>query len=70
MFNLNSCQSCRYYQPTGRRGGMCQLLAVPVKGDWKACSCSALPFVSSINLPSPVVQKSNPELIPVVGMPT
>ncbi len=36
---LNSaCRYCRYYKPEGRRGGMCQMLGVPVQGKWKACT--------------------------------
>ncbi|NEP11691.1 MAG: hypothetical protein F6K14_16055 [Symploca sp. SIO2C1] len=68
MLKLNSCRSCRYYQPTGRRGGMCQLLTVPVRSDWKACSCSALPFGTKINSASSIIQKPNPELIAIGGI--
>ncbi len=68
MLKLNYCRSCRYYQPTGRRGGMCQLLTVPVRGGWKACSCSALPFGTTINSASPIIQKPNPELIAIGGI--
>lgn len=38
----SACRYCRYYQPEGRRGGMCQVLEVPVQGQWKACAL-ALP---------------------------
>lgn len=31
------CRLCQHYQPQGRRGGNCQLLAVPVESTWKAC---------------------------------
>lgn len=39
-----SCRCCRYYQPEGRRGGVCQQLSVPVRGSWKACSLATSPF--------------------------
>lgn len=34
----SACRYCRYYQPEGRRGGLCQTLGAPVQGSWKACS--------------------------------
>lgn len=41
MKNLNDtgigCRCCRYYVPTGRRGGTCHQLGAPVHGNWKAC---------------------------------
>lgn len=33
----SACRYCRYYQPEGRRGGLCQTLGAPVQGSWKAC---------------------------------
>ena len=46
-FPTSACRCCRYYQPEGRRGGMCQQLSVPVRGSWKACSLALSPFVPS-----------------------
>lgn len=43
----SSCRSCRYYSPEGRRGGACQQLGVPVRGNWKSCSLSLPPFAPS-----------------------
>ncbi len=43
-FPTSACRCCRYYQPEGRRGGMCQQLNVPVRGSWKACSLALSPF--------------------------
>ncbi|NEP09056.1 MAG: hypothetical protein F6J92_24725 [Symploca sp. SIO1A3] len=43
----SACLVCRYYQPTGRRGGMCRLLSAPVRGSWKACSLGLPPFAPS-----------------------
>jgi hypothetical protein len=43
-FTTSACRCCRYYQPEGRRGGMCQQLSVPVRGSWKACSLAISPF--------------------------
>jgi hypothetical protein len=45
-FLTSSCRYCRYYQGEGRRGGNCQQLGVPVKGQWKACTLAASPFNS------------------------
>lgn len=46
-FNLTSaCRYCRYYQPEGRRGGICQQLGVPVKACWKSCAMAIPPFTS------------------------
>lgn len=45
--NLTSaCRYCRYYQPEGRRGGMCEQLGVPVQACWSACSMASPPFTS------------------------
>ena len=43
----STCRYCRYYQPQGRRGGMCEKLSAPVQGVWKAC-----PFVMSAFAPA------------------
>lgn len=43
-FATSACRCCRYFQPEGRRGGMCQQLSVPVRGSWKACSLALSPF--------------------------
>lgn len=41
MKNQNSsafaCRHCRHFRHEGRRGGICQRLDVPVRGDWKPC---------------------------------
>lgn len=42
-FPTSACRYCRHYQLEGRRGGECQQLGVPVRGNWKACSL-ALPL--------------------------
>ncbi len=39
------CRYCRYYDPQGRRGGMCQKLSAPVRGDWQACSLANAAFL-------------------------
>ena len=33
-----SCRFCQHYEVEGRRGGTCQMMNVPVQGNWKACS--------------------------------
>jgi len=43
----SACRSCRYFQPEGRRGGLCQQLGAPVRGSWKACSLALPPFAPS-----------------------
>lgn len=46
-FTTSACRCCRYFQPEGRRGGVCQQLSVPVRGSWKACSLASSPFAPS-----------------------
>ena len=41
---ISACRHCRHYTPEGRRGGVCDLLSVPVQSQWKACSLSVSPF--------------------------
>ena len=41
---ISACRHCRHYTPEGRRGGICDLLSVPVQSQWKACSLSVSPF--------------------------
>jgi hypothetical protein len=43
----STCRCCRYYQPQGRRGGMCEKLSAPVQGVWKACPFALAAFVTS-----------------------
>lgn len=43
----SACRYCRYYQPEGRRGGMCDQLGVPVQSNWTACALATPPFTSS-----------------------
>ncbi|KOP23216.1 hypothetical protein AMR41_27430 [Hapalosiphon sp. MRB220] len=43
----SACKYCRYYQPEGRRGGICQQLGAPVQASWKACSFALPPFAPS-----------------------
>ncbi|HCF29277.1 MAG TPA: hypothetical protein DEV81_19225 [Cyanobacteria bacterium UBA11049] len=40
----SACRYCRYYQPEGRRGGLCQTLGAPVQGSWKACALAIPAF--------------------------
>ena len=40
----SACRCCRYYQPEGRRGGLCQTLGAPVQGSWKACTLAIPAF--------------------------
>ncbi|WP_071599800.1 hypothetical protein [Mastigocladopsis repens] len=43
----SACKYCRYYKPEGRRGGVCQQLGAPVRGNWKACALAIPPFAPS-----------------------
>ncbi|MEG4576566.1 hypothetical protein QUA56_28400 [Microcoleus sp. N3A4] len=43
----SACRHCRHYSPEGRRGGVCDLLSVPVQSQWKACSLAVSPFGAS-----------------------
>jgi hypothetical protein len=43
----SACKYCRYYKLEGRRGGFCQQLGAPVRGNWKACSLAIPPFAPS-----------------------
>jgi hypothetical protein len=43
----SACRYCRYFQPEGRRGGLCHQLGAPVRGDWKACALALPPFAPS-----------------------
>ncbi|HEY9692156.1 MAG TPA: hypothetical protein V6D15_08130 [Oculatellaceae cyanobacterium] len=45
--STSACRCCRYFQPEGRRGGVCEQLGVPVRGSWKACSLAMSPFAPS-----------------------
>ncbi len=42
----SACRYCRFYQPQGRRGGMCKQLGVSVKAEWKSCNLASPPFAS------------------------
>ncbi|BAQ64089.1 hypothetical protein [Geminocystis sp. NIES-3709] len=33
----SACRYCQFYNPEGRRGGMCSQLGVLVQGEWKSC---------------------------------
>lgn len=33
----SACRHCQFYNPEGRRGGMCSKLGVSVKAEWKSC---------------------------------
>lgn len=46
LLNLSCCCLCKHYQLTGRRGGFCEKLNVPVKGTWTTCSLAESPFAT------------------------
>ncbi len=44
------CRFCKNYDPTGRNGGYCNLLNVPVQGKWDACRCFSIKFSENPSL--------------------
>ncbi len=44
FLNFSFCHLCKYYQITGRQGGFCNKLTVPVQGNWSSCSLGEFPF--------------------------
>jgi hypothetical protein len=46
-YMTSACRYCRYFNPQGRRGGVCSTLNAPVRGSWKACSLAIPAFVPS-----------------------
>jgi hypothetical protein len=42
----SACRYCSFYQPEGRRGGMCQQLGVLVQASWKSCNLAHPVFIS------------------------
>jgi hypothetical protein len=43
----SACRYCRFYQPEGMHGGVCQQLSVPVRSEWKACQLAMPAFSPS-----------------------
>jgi hypothetical protein len=41
------CRNCRFYQPNGHRGGICEQFNVPVSGAWSTCQLALPAFVPS-----------------------
>jgi hypothetical protein len=41
-----ACRHCKFYNPEGRRGGMCSQLGVSVKAEWKSCHLATPAFDS------------------------
>jgi hypothetical protein len=39
------CRNCRFYEPNGRRGGVCSQFQVPVSGSWFTCKLAMPAFV-------------------------
>jgi hypothetical protein len=58
-FPTTACRVCRYYQPQGRRGGVCDQLGVPVRASWKACSLALPPFTASWEKMEVIWQEEN-----------
>lgn len=40
----SACRHCQFYNPEGRRGGMCSQLGVSVQADWKSCHLATPAF--------------------------
>ena len=56
---------CRHYSPQGRRGGMCQKLSAPVRGDWQACSLVNSPFMPTWETWEAITLSDGAELKPL-----
>jgi cellulase/cellobiase CelA1 len=41
---LDNCRFCKHYSQTRGTQGVCQLMNVPVHGEWQACRMGALVF--------------------------
>ncbi|RMH73263.1 MAG: hypothetical protein D6680_16965 [Cyanobacteria bacterium J007] len=64
--SISKCCTCGHYQIEGRRGGACQLLGVPVKGNWQGCRLAIEPFAPSWEMPGEWKRMScSPLKIPV-----
>ncbi|MEM8642472.1 MAG: hypothetical protein AAGG51_27185 [Cyanobacteria bacterium P01_G01_bin.54] len=64
------CKFCGYYQPTGRRGGICSVLNSFVCGRQDAC-CLAIPAFKTATLPlSAVLGVDELASLPATDEPT
>ncbi|MBV8885241.1 MAG: hypothetical protein JO235_14770 [Chroococcidiopsidaceae cyanobacterium CP_BM_RX_35] len=64
-FLTSACRYCRFYQPEGRRGGVCLSLGVPVQGCWKACVLAKPPFAPTWGSLEGIMKWSNePGVLP------
>lgn len=59
------CRHCSHYSPQGRRGGMCQKLSAPVRGNWQACCLANSPFVPTWENWEVITLVESPQLKPV-----
>jgi hypothetical protein len=41
------CRNCRFYEPNGHRGGICEQFSVPVSGAWSTCQLALPAFIPS-----------------------
>ena len=64
----SACRYCRYYQPEGRRGGMCQQLGAQVQGSWAAWSLAIPPFAPSWEHLEEVWSLTNAEAVASSGL--
>lgn len=54
-----SCRFCQNYEVEGRRGGLCHLLNVSVRGNWQACPLAMPSFVADKLALTPLKQHSD-----------
>ena len=73
-FSTSACRHCRFYEPEGRRGGLCQVLGVQVKSSWEACAFASPPFDTTLKkledifqLDTPVSRESNRNASPSIS---
>jgi hypothetical protein len=50
------CGACRFYTPTGRRGGECSQFGVPVQSVWKTCCLAESPFQKLTKISKPDIE--------------
>ena len=54
-----SCRFCQHYEVEGRRGGLCHLLNVSVRGTWQACPLAIRSFIPEPILVGTISNSSN-----------
>jgi hypothetical protein len=70
------CRNCRFYQPKGRQGGICQHFQVPVDGSWSSCQLSLPAFspawqsIQDLPVAEQLVNHPQPQVASQTAIPT